>query len=197
MSKTEADNLKKIEVWWLLHNMKDRDHKSITISWGENGNKGHIGCEVNLNEDANVRFHYSQTDTDSGEKKDFDYKVSLVKTPCYFGKYRFWFECPARCKGINCQRRVGVLYKDGDYFACRHCYNLTYSSKKISPRYKLFPLFQFFNLEKKITALEKKTKRKTWKKVSTKKQNRLSKLYKQSVLNLQRYERDEKTLLDD
>ena len=27
---------------------------------------------------------------------------------------------------------MGVLYKAGDYFGCRHCYNLTYNSRNLS-----------------------------------------------------------------
>jgi hypothetical protein len=40
--------------------------------------------------------------------------------------------------GVYCGKRVGTLYKDGDLFACRHCYNLTYSSRNQSGKYRGF-----------------------------------------------------------
>ncbi len=37
---------------------------------------------------------------------------------------------------VWCGRRVGVQYLGaGEYFGCRHCYNLTYTSSKESGKY--------------------------------------------------------------
>jgi len=83
---------------------------------------------INENEQY-VNLTYTQTDNTTGEKKDFDYKIPLTTTPCYFGGKRFWFTCPWHVNAMYCGRRVGVLYRGGDFFACRHCYDLTYSSK--------------------------------------------------------------------
>lgn len=49
-------------------------------------------------------------------------EVSFDWTPCNYGGHRPWLIC------MNCGRRVAVLYLGGKYFACRHCYNLTYTS---------------------------------------------------------------------
>jgi len=43
-------------------------------------------------------------------------------TPCNYGGHRPWLIC------MHCGRRVAALYLRGKYFACRHCYNLTYTS---------------------------------------------------------------------
>lgn len=51
--------------------------------------------------------------------------VRLVSTPCHLGGSRPWFLCAAP----NCGRRVAILY-GGAYFACRHCYGLTYPSTR-------------------------------------------------------------------
>jgi hypothetical protein len=48
--------------------------------------------------------------------------IHLTWTPAHFGGRRPWFICG------NCGRRVAVLYGAGKYFACRHCYDLTYRS---------------------------------------------------------------------
>jgi hypothetical protein len=91
-----------------------------------------------MDEENYLRIHYIQTDRDTGEKKDFDYKIPLTSTPCRYGGKRYWFICPWYKNGKYCGRRVGTLYKDGDYFACRHCYELTYASRNASGPYKPF-----------------------------------------------------------
>ena len=49
-------------------------------------------------------------------------EISFDWTLCNYGGKRPWFICG------NCGRRVAVLYGAGKYFACRHCYDLTYRS---------------------------------------------------------------------
>ncbi len=56
------------------------------------------------------------------EGEDVNQKVILDWTPCNYGGRRPWFICG------NCGRRVAVVYAGGKYFACRHCYDLTYTS---------------------------------------------------------------------
>lgn len=198
MGKTEADNIKKIEIWWLLRDMKDgTTFRNKTISWGENGDRGSVGCEIDLYEEPYARFHYTQTDNSSGEKKDFNHKYPLIKTPCHFGNYRYWFECSVFKSGVYCGRRVGVLYKDGDLFACRHCYELTYSSRNENTGYKHYPLFKVIELQTKIEKLEIKTKRKTWRGRPTRKQRKLENLYRQTMVNYRQYEECEKRSLKD
>ena len=51
-------------------------------------------------------------------------RVSTQTTPCRLGGHRIWFTCP------YCSRRVAVLYGEGKYFSCRHCYGLRYASQK-------------------------------------------------------------------
>ena len=82
------------------------------------------------------RLYYTVTDRFSGHKTELDYKVRLVSAPCYYGGHRWCFLCPLTIDGNVCNRRVGVLYlSDGEYFGCRHCYNLTYTSSKESGKY--------------------------------------------------------------
>lgn len=143
MSKSTADSLKKISVGFLKKNDYFTGWRSGTITWTRSGwggeSKNSVGIEVStMDGDGYLRIHYTQTDHDTDEKKDFDYKIPLTTTPCRYGGKRFWFTCPWYKSGVYCGRRVGVLYKDGDYFACRHCYNLTYESRNLSGRYKGF-----------------------------------------------------------
>ncbi len=65
-------------------------------------------------------------------------KVSLATSLCYYGGTRLWFLCPHLKDGMPCARRIGVLYKIGEHFACRHCFHLTYRSRNVSGINKRF-----------------------------------------------------------
>lgn len=193
--RTEADDTIKISTSFLNKNGYFRGLLSGTITWTHSwsGNESSVGIEVStLGDDEFLRIHYAQTNTDTDEKKNFDYKIPLTTTPCYFGGYRYWFICPWYKNGTYCGRRVGTLYKDGDYFACRHCYDLTYHSRKENRRYGLFPMFQVLTLEKKIEELREQIKTPYYAGKPTRKQQKLEKLYKQTHLHYKDYIRLER-----
>jgi hypothetical protein len=193
MAKTEADNLKRVEIWWLLRDMKGQDFKGTTLSWGKDGSNGSVGCDVSIfGSEPYVRFHYTTTDSTTGIKQDEDYKVMLVKSACHYGSFRYWFLCPLYKDGAPCGKRVGVLYKGDNHFGCRHCYDLTYSSKNNGKTMKAHPEFQALMVTSEIEKLEKKARRKTWKGIPTKKQQKLDRLYKKSVACLQNFERKDR-----
>jgi len=170
--RQEADSLKKVEIYWLKKYGYLQGWKSGGIEWtsGWSDSKSSISIEVSIIGDLRkyyageqsgeeyIRFQYTQTDR-NGEKKDFDYKVPLTTTPCNFGGLRYWFICPLSVNGNYCGRRVGVLYKGGDYFGCRHCYNLTYESRNLSGISKVAgKVISIPELER----LEKETKRRIY-----------------------------------
>lgn len=120
------------------HNYFNGSILSGGMSWSCRGEKtGSIGFTVSTAEgDEYIRFQYTQTNRDTRDKTELDYKVRLTWTPCYFGGKRFWFICPLIINGHVCGRRVGVLYLgNGKYFGCRYCYNLTYESSKESHKF--------------------------------------------------------------
>lgn len=159
MSKTEADYLKKIQIWWLLKDMKNRLIKEGEIFWGENGSEGSIGYKLWLTPDM-PRLALSYTVGE--EKKEIKYVIPLIQSNCNFGSTRFWFQCSVYKNGERCGRRVGVIYKAGDYFACRHCYELTYRSRNESRSNKFGVIYKAVKIATKFDDLEKKTKRMTW-----------------------------------
>lgn len=188
MSKTEADDLKKIAMSWLKKHGYLQGWCSATITWtnGFTGAKSSIGLAIaTLEAEQYARFTYTQTN-DDGEKKDYDYKVPLVTTPCRFGGKRYWFQCPFSHDGQYCGRRVGVLYKAGEYFACRHCYNLTYYSRNANHRVYYYPLFHTIDLQKKIEEVERTIKRPYYAGKPTRKQRRLNHLYQQAMISYAR-----------
>jgi hypothetical protein len=133
--KKEADGLKQVSVSFLKkHGYFSNGWHSGTVTWSRNGEEtGNISFQSSISEyEQYVRFIYTQTDRYTGEKNDFDYRVQLATTPCYFGGKRYWFTCSASKDGVYCGRRAGVLYLGGKIFACRHCYDLTYNSRNLS-----------------------------------------------------------------
>lgn len=50
--------------------------------------------------------------------------------PCRYGGSRPFFSCPGIVSGIACNRPVVKLYCAGRYYLCRHCYRLSYASRR-------------------------------------------------------------------
>ena len=101
------------------------DSKYGGITWSVRGERtGDINFWVS-GRDMNIRFLYSVKDRFTGESQHMDYKVPLLKTPCHYGGFRYWLQCPC------CYRRVGVLYIN-TYARCRKCSRLCYASQKAS-----------------------------------------------------------------
>ena len=120
------------------HHFLDGGARWGGMKWTRNGEEtGNINVVVSTTAgNENIRFQYTVTDRDSGEKSDFDYKARLDWTPCHFGGRGWWFICPLVVRGQACNRRVGALYLgDGNYFGCRHCHDLTYESSKECHRF--------------------------------------------------------------
>jgi hypothetical protein len=89
--------------------------------------QGSLGFWISLKDwTGTIHFRCAQSTT---ENEILDCPVQLVATPCNYGSKRWWFVCPEAPNGISCNRRVLKLYlRDGKYFGCRHCCNLTYAS---------------------------------------------------------------------
>ena len=65
-----------------------------------------------------------------GDWEDVDQPIPIIWKPCGFGGERPFFLCPGVVGGKHCGRSVLKLYGAGRYFLCRHCYRLTYASRK-------------------------------------------------------------------
>lgn len=102
-------------------------YRNGTIRWLWAGEEtGSVGLNVGY-DNSKVRFNYTSTDRWSGEKTDKNYSVNLLKTPCQYGGFRYWFQCPF------CSRRMGRLFLyDTNDFACRKCLRLAYKSQNRS-----------------------------------------------------------------
>lgn len=177
--KTEADYLKHISVFFIKkHGYFNDGCKSGNITWSRNGEQtGRIGIESLITEDEQyIRLTYTQTDRDTGEKEDFDYKILLTTTKCFFGGERYWFTCPWYVNGKYCGRRIGVLYLGARHFACRHCHNLSYESRNENKQYRYNPLFITLNNMFEADKLHEQVKRRYYAGKPTRKQRRLEKI---------------------
>jgi hypothetical protein len=116
MSKSTADDTKKISTSFLKKHNYFCGWNSGTMTWTRSGmwgeHKSSVGIEVStMHDDKYLRIHYTQTDRDTDEKKDFDYKIPLTTTPCRYGGVRYWFTCPWYKNGVYCGRRVSKSTK--------------------------------------------------------------------------------------
>ena len=97
--------------------------RHINWQWLRDGEQvASIGARVETDQ---IRLNYSYQRYGE-ERENLDYPVRLQTTSCHYGGVRYWFACPA----VGCGRRVAVLYLGGKYFACRHCYRLSYRSQR-------------------------------------------------------------------
>ena len=149
---------------------------TATMTWTRiySGHESSIGICVDT-EELYAKANYTITDQNTDEKTDCDYQINLTTTPCYFGGVRYWFICPLSVNGEYCGRRVGTLYlaSGGNYFGCRHCYNLSYKSQNESRLGRFgnigFPL----KAEEQYEQLYMSIKRWTWRGRPTRKVRKL------------------------
>ena len=177
-SKVELDSLKQVSVYWLKKNGYFNGYVSGGIEWNNNWADKRSSIHLVVYSSQNDKYanlSYTQTDN-SGDERYFDYNVKIVTTPCYFGGYRYWFICPLTVNGQVCGRRVAKLYKAGNYFGCRHCQGLTYSSKNINRHSQHYHALYSLDLFYKKDKIEQQVRRKTYAGKPTKKQKRLDKL---------------------
>lgn len=127
--KIIADYLPKLSIFYLKQEGFLAQSGSGAISW--RGNTGEVSFEATLNilvaSWGSLRIH------SRGNQGFVDQQFTLEPTRLFFGGQRYWFRCSRNKEdGTVCGRRVGVLYKLGDYWGCRHCYKLTYFSRRWS-----------------------------------------------------------------
>jgi len=154
-----------------------RGYCASTLTWTHkaSGKQDSIGITVDIEDEPYVKVNYTITDRTTGKKTNYDYKIGLTSTPCHFGGVRYWFICPLSVNGVYCGRRIGTLYlaSGGNYFGCRHCYNLSYESRNESRLGRIGKLGYVLKVERQIEELYKKIKRWTYRGKPTKKGKKL------------------------
>jgi hypothetical protein len=88
-----------------------------------------VSIRVRIEAQAAVLMFSSRISGDS-EWRSVMQRVPITWTACHIGGGRAWFRCHVCAGGRYCGRRVAILYKAGELFACRHCYGLAYASQR-------------------------------------------------------------------
>ena len=184
--KTTVEQATQLSIFKLKEfGLLDGFHVS-TLTWTHkpSGHQNSIGITVDVEEaEPYVKVNYTTTDRSTGEKMNYDYKISLTTTPCHFGGVRYWFICPLSNNGVYCGRKVGTLYlaSGGKYFGCRHCYDLSYESRNETRTGIVGVLGQALTTERKIDELAGQIRRWTYRGKPTRKAKRLKALEMQSL----------------
>ncbi|MBT7039973.1 MAG: hypothetical protein HN921_09020 [Bacteroidetes bacterium] len=116
-----------------------------------NGGKhfGSISCSIGGERKANmiyviqkedileVEVSYTITDKLTQDRKVIEYPIRIETTNPNFGGKRYWFLCPLIVDGNPCLNHVGKLYlpPGSQYFGCRKCHDLTYTSCRESHKW--------------------------------------------------------------
>jgi len=153
-------SLKRLREWGYLKNRFHSGRISWSNQWGE---KFSVSVLMNTEDPADsfLNLNYTITERDTGEKKDFDYKVKMIQLRCNYGGGRWWFLCPyENFWGLMCGKKVYKLYLPPrrQYFGCRHCHNLTYSDRQDhNHKYDFYQ--KFLRIESRMDKIWKTIKR--------------------------------------
>jgi len=180
MAKQQAEWSNRLKIFWL----KKNGYLPIGDNWQSGGIKWTYGNEnessisfivstniLNTIDNNYIKLSYTQTNRETAEKENMDYKIQLTTTPCNYGGVRYWFICPLYKNGKYCGRRVGVLFSIGKWFGCRHCGEITYALQMESGKFR----WNGISI-KDIAKAEKEVKRYYYKGKPTRKYRRLIKL---------------------
>ena len=132
--KTTTGECHSVDVRYLHREGLLEPGRWFSLNWSRAGREtGSIGGAVSGEgrpERINLLFRHRSGI--GGEWEDIQEPISLDWSACNFGGQRAWFVCP----GAGCSRRVAVLYGPGNYFLCRHCYDLRYESQREDKMYR-------------------------------------------------------------
>lgn len=132
MSKHICEESRRISISWIKKRGYLTHGNCSGIVWtSSDGSKSDINYQIDLsNPSPSMRLMYTVTFHWDGEKKDFDYKIPIMKQNCFFGGFRWWFVCPLFLNGVYCGKRTGTLYNySNGYYGCRICTRRAYRSQ--------------------------------------------------------------------
>lgn len=125
--KTQVEECHKLTIYLLKPRLRPGMSGDVTWSWGEK-KIANISYRVQGDDSPeSIRLMYT-IGAQTTNPVTYDYPVQLVTSRLSWGKERYWFICPIS----GCGRRVGCLYiaPGTKYFACRHCYQLSYQTRQ-------------------------------------------------------------------
>ena len=122
--RTTCESCESIDVRYLHRRRLLSEARGITLSWEQDGEQfGEI--RILAQPDRLILASYPRDDHWTNTLQS----VQVDWTPCRYGGRRPWILCPGDGPRRHCGRRVAILYRLGEYFACRHCHGLAYASQ--------------------------------------------------------------------
>jgi hypothetical protein len=150
--KKVVEDCKTISIPFLKEHGYLDSNRSGCVTWRISSGEeiSSIGVDSNFDLIPYIRINYKSMNYHTGQNTEYDYKVALTTTACNFGGVRHWFICPLCREGIPCHKRAAKLYlpPGHQYFACRHCYNLSYESRNLTRSGRMYELGQALSLIK-------------------------------------------------
>jgi len=144
-ARDTSDGQKKISIFWLKQRKIIREgwRNPENIYWYQDSKEnktGNINIIIDTQEGVTPSIEFDYRSRVQGEEwKEMKYSFNLIKAPCHFGGFRWYFQCGLSKNGVYCGRRVAILYCAGNYFGCRHCASLSYDSCNKSKKYRSGP----------------------------------------------------------
>jgi len=144
MSKETTNDVRRFSTFFLNkhHDLQiGNSYFNRNIIWSINGNEtGRINYELIIEaENPRIILDYKVRSYGAEEWNPMRYNVPLEAVKCHFGGLRWYFRCMLSKDGVYCGKRVAILYSVGNYFGCRKCANLTYSSCNESKSFRGYP----------------------------------------------------------
>jgi len=106
-------------------------------------------------------------------------KIDLIRTPCRYGGWRFWFQCPLPRGSLTCGKRIGVLHAYKGIFGCRECHGMTYSCRQRNTKSPLQEYAKMIKAERALQTMEFDRRRLRYNGKPTKYSRELHKLHKE------------------
>lgn len=175
-ARNTTEGAKRIELAWLKKNSYLNGYGSGNIQWSQNGNPtGNINIKIYTTTDAKIEFSYKIKKHSETIWNEMDYQFPMVKIPCYFGGFKWFFVCGLYKSETYCGRHARILYEVGNYFGCRKCANLSYESCNEGKRFRS-GVFRILTKEWKSEDFYRSLKRKYYKGKPTRKFKKYLKL---------------------
>lgn len=141
-----------------------------TASWGDVEAGEHVEFEADTEgADPFLRVFYTAVNTQTGDRRGHNHHIYLDKTPCRYGRHRYWYLCPMQ----GCGKRVAILYVAGIRIACRRCLALKYASKQYNWHSMIGKMDRWWRMQEQ----EKRIRVKFWRGQPTRRYERFERKY--------------------
>ena len=133
--KLTVEECFKLDIGIVVKGQALRDGASGTCQWGQSK----VGWKTQMRGPASFVFTLAYTLTRARGKEAFYLPIPIISTPMPRGGERYGFRCPLKgCKKPTVRKLY--LPTGANYFGCRQCHGLVYSSSQESRKPSQFIL---------------------------------------------------------